>query len=495
MLYPMNNTLPVGHQCALIDGYKLVLVNAPAGCGKTHFAADLAVARAPTLERGQRVLMLSHTNIAVEEFERRARRAGAAKKIYASTLASFLMEIVRPYVDAYGLPRDPDYLFANQTRLGGYFNDIETSCLALLQKNKSVGRLLAKIFPLVVVDEHQDSNARQHGIIMEIARYMDVQLRVLADPMQNIIPIDALIEWDLIREEFDSEITLTIPHRWHSLGAKELGEWIMLQRESLQSIGRIDETALCPRVRVLEAEFWDIKTIGNLIRDCKTWAEHEMGCADHLFLAPTNAQAKFISRSTGYTVPEREYAHLNLAREIAALVTDERLSSDARRRVAFRELRRVAYFREDLVNDAAYYLDNGVWKRDEWEEREQKFIDIWQPALDLLRRDQTSQAFRQALQLLLKRPFANRVWQREAARLLAYSGASLEKLSDPKFFASVRSRSRIGRRNVMQASTIHKAKGSEADNIIAFISRNISVEMQYVAISRAKKALTVVFID
>jgi superfamily II DNA or RNA helicase len=43
----------------------VVVVEAPAGCGKTHQAADAAVDLAATINAGQEVLLLAHTNAAV----------------------------------------------------------------------------------------------------------------------------------------------------------------------------------------------------------------------------------------------------------------------------------------------------------------------------------------------------------------------------------------------------------------------------------------------
>lgn len=53
----------------------LLLIEAPAGYGKTHEAVRAAQQIAPTLPVGRKVLFLTHTNAARETFNRRASEA------------------------------------------------------------------------------------------------------------------------------------------------------------------------------------------------------------------------------------------------------------------------------------------------------------------------------------------------------------------------------------------------------------------------------------
>ncbi len=79
-----------------------VLVEAAAGCGKTHEAASLAMDAAGQLSSGQKILLLAHTNAAKEEFTRRTRSASG--RIEVSTVDSFAARILGPYASAFGLP-------------------------------------------------------------------------------------------------------------------------------------------------------------------------------------------------------------------------------------------------------------------------------------------------------------------------------------------------------------------------------------------------------
>lgn len=61
-------------RAALRSDAPLIIVEAPAGCGKTFEAVACAIDLAVGLCDQQEVLLLAHTNAAVAEFKRRTRR-------------------------------------------------------------------------------------------------------------------------------------------------------------------------------------------------------------------------------------------------------------------------------------------------------------------------------------------------------------------------------------------------------------------------------------
>src|ERR1700753_1144715 len=80
---------------------KMLLINAPAGYGKTEEAVVAALAAAKRLPPGNEVLFLTHTNGARETFNRGPVRSRAVMK----TIHSLAAEIVDLYSQPLGLPR------------------------------------------------------------------------------------------------------------------------------------------------------------------------------------------------------------------------------------------------------------------------------------------------------------------------------------------------------------------------------------------------------
>ncbi|MGH9893081.1 MAG: DEAD/DEAH box helicase family protein [bacterium] len=87
---------------ALRSDHRVVLIEAPAGAGKTHQAVAATLDLGQSLPSGTEVLMLAHTNAAVQEF--RSRAAGTGARARAMTLTSFTIELLSPYAAALGLP-------------------------------------------------------------------------------------------------------------------------------------------------------------------------------------------------------------------------------------------------------------------------------------------------------------------------------------------------------------------------------------------------------
>jgi len=227
----------------------LVLIEAPAGCGKTHqgalFAAEI-VAR----EKRSGLLILTHTHAARSVFAERAKGGSASIR----TIDSFLTEIASVYHAALDLPLDVGR-WAQET---GQYDEVARRCRQLLEASPMVAGVLAGRHPWIVCDEHQDASEDQHRAIMAV-HAAGSKMRIFGDPMQMIFEkSDKAISTNLQRwtalKEAAAWGELEHPHRWYP-HAPELGDWILHARQMLRDDRSIDLTGRLPQgLRVIHAE-------------------------------------------------------------------------------------------------------------------------------------------------------------------------------------------------------------------------------------------------
>lgn len=140
----------------------LVVIEAPAGCGKTYQGAEYAHDIAPTLGNG-RMLILTHTNAACDVFGERTREV-SCNAVEIRTIDALICQIVAAYHKVLDLPPDPTvWAYTNNG-----FSEIATRVAAFLKKNPVVPAALARRYPIIVCDEHQDASPDHHQIIMAI---------------------------------------------------------------------------------------------------------------------------------------------------------------------------------------------------------------------------------------------------------------------------------------------------------------------------------------
>lgn len=90
---------------ALLDSAApLVVVEAPAGCGKTYQGANHARRMASSSPHG-RVLILTHTHAACAVFAKETR--GARNRVEIRTIDSLITQIAAAYHKSLDLPADP----------------------------------------------------------------------------------------------------------------------------------------------------------------------------------------------------------------------------------------------------------------------------------------------------------------------------------------------------------------------------------------------------
>ncbi len=83
----------------------LVVIEAPAGCGKTYQGAEYAHDIAPTLGNG-RMLILTHTNAACDVFGERTRGV-SRNAVEIRTIDALICQIAAAYNKVLDLPPDP----------------------------------------------------------------------------------------------------------------------------------------------------------------------------------------------------------------------------------------------------------------------------------------------------------------------------------------------------------------------------------------------------
>jgi len=230
---------------ALRSNAPLVLIEAPAGFGKTFQGAAYAKDLLPGLFPG-RLLVLTHTNAACDVFADRTNGFGGRVEI--RTIDSLIKQIATPYHKALGLPSDIPTWAHQQGPTG--FNQVAMKVASLLAHSPAISASLALRYPYLVCDEHQDSSEAQHQIILSL--YCAGALtRVFGDPMQAIYRRredrdDWNRRWIELQNAARKRVVLDTPHRWKDC-APELGDWISEARRCLKAGREINLRAKLPR--------------------------------------------------------------------------------------------------------------------------------------------------------------------------------------------------------------------------------------------------------
>jgi hypothetical protein len=238
---------------ALRSDAPLVVVEAPAGCGKTtkgaDYAREIAIAGGP-----DRLLILTHTHAACSVFADRTN--GVGSRVEIRTIDSVIAHIACAYHVGLGLPADIA-TWVRQRQEG--HAELALSVAALLKRYPMIVASLAHRHRIVICDEHQDSSGEQHSIVMAL-QSQGARLRVFGDPMQKIFKERARVgacppcDWNALTREAQAFEQLDFPHRWSS-GCPHLGQWTLTARSVLKTGGTIDlRNGLPPSVSVVFAE-------------------------------------------------------------------------------------------------------------------------------------------------------------------------------------------------------------------------------------------------
>ena len=231
-------------RAALRSDEPLVVIEAPAGCGKTHQGADYACEMAGAGNR--RLLILTHTHAACSVFAERTR--GVGSRVEIRTIDSLIGQVAGAYHAGLGLPADAA-AWARRTKDG--YAHLAAKVASFLDRHPMVAVALARRYPVVVCDEHQDCSGDQHAIGMALHR-QGARLRVFGDPVQRIYKDKTLAggqppaDWESLARNAGAFEELDTPHRWRD-GCGELGDWTLRTRQTLKAGGRLDLTTNLPR--------------------------------------------------------------------------------------------------------------------------------------------------------------------------------------------------------------------------------------------------------
>jgi DNA helicase-2/ATP-dependent DNA helicase PcrA len=231
----------------------LVVVEAPAGCGKTYQGADYAREIAMVPNSG-RLLILTHTHAACSVFAERTK--GYGRRIEIRTLDSLISSVASAYHSGLDLPADIVAWVRHRT--DGY-GELAAKVAGLMRRHPMIAASLSHRHSVLICDEHQDSSPDQHAVVMALWG-QGAQVRVFADPMQKIFRDKSIVgsspvyDWAGFIQGANKFEQLDTPHRWTS-GCPELGKWVLRSRELLKAGKAIDlRSGLPPSITVTFAE-------------------------------------------------------------------------------------------------------------------------------------------------------------------------------------------------------------------------------------------------
>ena len=483
---------------------RIVVIEAPGGCGKTFQGANYALDIAPTLNNGK-VLILTHTNAACDVFAE-STKGLTGSRTEIRTIDSLVTQIASAYHMALDLPPDPTtWAYANNG-----FTEIAAKVATLLSNNPMISSTLVRRYPIIVCDEHQDASPDHHTIIMCL-HDNGAKLRIFGDCMQSIYESNPKAaqrhrdRWQILLNQSAND-ELEEPHRWkkHGEGCEKLGTWVMTARQTLLNGGSIDLTGnLPPSIKIIHANntashhhgYQVKKQVRQPIDRC--FNSHEQ----ILVLASSNGLVQSLRTFWGRRVPIWE-GHTRNA--LAQLVYDlESANNDAKKIgsavVKFMSAIGSGFSSSSHGNALLKEIDCKCAKP-----RQKKPGNIQVLAKLILKQPNNVGA---ALAISQIHNFIDErkpgftdiridMWRefREAQKLAAFD--------DPvKGFAEITMSRAVTRPKPPQKSlsTVHKAKGLECDNVMLMHSDRSSFGdtiygrcKLYVALSRAKSTLTIV---
>jgi UvrD-like helicase C-terminal domain/UvrD/REP helicase N-terminal domain len=481
-------------RAALRSDAALVVVEAPAGCGKTFEAVACAIDLATSLGEHQEVLLLAHTNAAVAEFRRRARREGA--RVHATTLDALALGLVAPYAHPLGLPSP----LTPGTSAGDVpFDQLAPKALELLRRAPSLAAALRAHYPVILLDEHQDARRDQHDLAVELGR--SGRVRIFGDPMQAIYDFggEALMPWDSITDEPGLRTALEDPQRWPH--APDLGAWILAAREALRTGGYLPLDSAPDCVRVVHVS--DLDDVPNVNSDRVTPAIiPALGGSlralngSTVVLARNNAHVRGLSSAVRGSLVVHEGVDFSAAS--AALAQAEAAVGDPAA---------MACVIVDLLHETGRGLTTALRRQldaslrpDSLDRGNRRVIAPLLDALEPLYDTSDIPTWCRAIGQVLRHPPG---WLRidlsASLQLLARLRPHEDETPRAALDAAVQHRHDAASVPSRCASTIHKAKGQEFDHVVVahcsaspFPDKADARRLLYVALSRARRSITII---
>jgi hypothetical protein len=471
-----------------------VLVEAPAGCGKTFEAAELARDAGLGLPEGASVLVLAHTNVAVQEFSRRVRNTGA--RVHPTTIDSFCVDLLESYAGRLGLPSP----LRRHVGLGAGrlpFSALAPAAANLLSRCTTITTMLAARHPVVILDEHQDSNLLQHQVVSSFGRHPGCRVRVFGDQMQAIYEADTTggLTWAQLLTEAASSSSLTEAQRWRD--DRALGDWILAARTELRA-GRALPLRDAPpsvtvrRIQGLRCAGFGHGNAGQLARPVQDFTRQVEGSM--AVLSRHNNHVWGLHIAAGGTVRLNEGADYEGAYGLIEAAVANRHSAQRLTQCLVEHIRSVSTgfdaaksdaVQRALLSDRIDYGRHRVLR---------PFLECFQPLYDapsLATFCQTAKAIREAPPswLTIRMP--------GSMRLVAQIRP--QPNDDPlECLDAIIARIKAGAGRLTRSiSTVHKAKGLEYDHVMIgnfstahFGDDEMSRRIAYVALSRARRSIT-----
>jgi len=471
-----------------------VVVAAPAGHGKTHEAVAVAGRVAAILPAGREVLFLAHTNAAVDEAARRAREVSVPMR--CRTFDAFTAELVRPYAAALGLPAPL------RVGTGGVrFEEVANAAASLLMRSPAIAAATGGHFPLIIADEHQDTRAAHHDVLLGLQRHGGSALRLFGDGMQAIYRFDdaQLVDWDALAAQGES-VSLDTPHRWEEV--PELGLWLRDLREALRDGREVgwDAAPDCVKLVPVQGRAPHGNSLGMPTYTALRGALNSIP-ADHTvsLLAWRNKTISIVQRALRSQVVLNEGAAVDVAREALLGVLGVVGSAAAMARVAVDLLARLSVGCNANIRGMldACLEDDGlnIGRR----QSVAHLADVFRP---LYERPDLS-TWSECLGRLCDAVTAGgaiTIHRVEPFHLLAALQVPPDQDPVDAYEAAARSRRRPPARHI--ASTIHSAKGLAFDHVIVthagtadFPDTIDGRRLLYTALTRARRSITILVPD
>lgn len=466
------------HLAAEVVGEAPCSLEMPAGTGKTEL---LAASVAMAAEQGERSLVLTHTNAGVEAIRKRLRRFGVPSNMArVETITSWAFTLSRSYPGIAGIhvPGVPNW---NDSRA---YVDGAT----LVAATAAVRRVHAVSFGYLFVDEYQDCTVDQHGLIVEISEAIPRTV-ILGDRLQGIFGFDAsrpLMDWDThVSPRYAVKTVPHVPQRWYNHNVA-LGKWLLDIRPHLVDGGAFDfsthsvaglEWRLCDfktAMRTVSTAAHRLSNTGDSVVLLDKWAPDVANHARRLggsYAVMEDVGGRFMAEQLDSLPSEKDFTLALWLAQMAksCFVGLAGLDSTAQGRLA--KGRTISDLKRDGLGHVQAALDGLVAN----------------PMYDQLR--VSAAAIREAPGLTLYRQEAWDDTIRAVARSVQDGTSPQEALAVVR--DRLRRSGRIERRRI--ASRTLLVKGLEFDHvIIANVQKFTDPRQLYVALSRARKSVTVI---
>lgn len=450
----------------------------PAGTGKTEL---LAACVATAAQAGDRSLVLTHTNAGVDVIRKRLKRFGVPPSmVRVETITSWAFTLSRSYRGIAGItvPGVPNWNDSRAYVVGA----------TLVAMTTAVRRVHEVSFSYLFVDEYQDCTVDQHELIKEI--YTAVPRTViLGDRIQAIFGFDAsrpLIEWDVhVAPNYPPRDVPLEPHRWRDHSAP-LGQWLLDIRPSLVDGGTFDFSSYS--VTGLKWRQCDFGTVVPTVNGAAYGLSNAAESVVLLDMWATDV-ARHASRLGGSYAVMEDIGGRFMAEQLDKLPTESDVSMAlwlaGMAKSCFVGLRGLD---KPLLGRLAKGRTTSDLKRDG--------IETVQAALDSLLADPTYGRLQTSAAAIRATPgltlYRQEAWD-DTFRAIARSAE--DGISPQEALAVVRDRlrrsGRGGRKRI--ASRTLLVKGLEFDHVIIANVQNFTDPRHlYVALSRARKSVTVI---